>query len=230
MVNQIWGAGVRLGTFRMSDTELYWFVTYNAPQTLPAGSDDSGAALLARARAAVEGWDPKWGADAIIDSTPKDAVLRTSIGDRLPRALGNWGKGRVTLVGDAAHPMTPNLGQGGAAAMEDALVLGARLAAAVGGQGEQEEQGDLPQALRVYEKERGPRVAYLTLKSGIFGILLQIPFLPVTFVRDNLALPLVFKPKSFLSHTKFEAPAPPARKAAVGVGGGRSGGGGKKRW
>jgi len=217
MVNQIWGAGVRLGTFRMSDTELYWFVTYNAPQTVGAGGDDdSGAALLARARAAVQGWDPKWGADAIIESTPPGAVLRTSIGDRVPRALGNWGRGRVTLVGDAAHPMTPNLGQGGAAAMEDALVLGARLAAAVDG-GEQAKGGGLPQALRTYEKERGARVAYLTVKSGIFGLLLQIPFAPVTFVRDNLALPLVFKPRSFLSHTKFEAPDAPLtrRKATV---------------
>lgn len=122
--------------------------------------------------------------------------------------------------------MTPNLGQGGAAAMEDALVLGARLAAAV----QQQEEGEgadkaLPAALRAYEKERGPRVAYLTLKSGVFGILLQIPFFPVTFVRDNLALPIVFKPKSFLSHTKFEAPAPPPAAAAAkaaGVGGGKA--------
>lgn len=103
MVNQIWGAGVRLGTFRMSDTELYWFVTYNQPASAAASGgqqDDSGAALLARARAAVKGWDPKWGADAIIDSTPPEAVLRTSIGDRLPRVLGDWGRGRVTLVRD----------------------------------------------------------------------------------------------------------------------------------
>lgn len=218
MVNQVWGAGVRLGTFRMSDTELYWFVTYNQPAPATPGrsggegEDDSGAALLAKARAVLQEWDPKWGAEAIIDSTPPEAVLRTSIGDRLPRVLGNWGKGRVTLVGDAAHPMTPNLGQGGAAAMEDALVLGARLAAAVavqqeGGEGEKDAGGKaLPAALRAYEKERGPRVAYLTLKSGVFGILLQIPFLPVTFVRDNLALPLVFKPKSFLSHTKWCGP------------------------
>lgn len=219
MVNQIWGAGVRLGTFRMSDTELYWFVTYNAPQPPLDAAADEGAALLARARAAVAGWDPKWGADAIINSTPPEAVLRTSIGDRLPRALGDWGKGRVTLVGDAAHPMTPNLGQGGAAAMEDALVLGARLAAAL--QEKAAERELLPTALRAYEKERGPRVAYLTVKSGIFGFLLQLPWAPVTFVRDNLALPIVFKPKSFLSHTKFEAPAPPAgsssKKAAVGA-------------
>ena len=206
VVNQVWGAGVRLGTFRMSETSLYWFVTYNGPQN-EAGRDDDGAALLQKARSVLAGWDARWGIDAILNATPAQDVLRTSIGDRWPKPLGNWGQGRVTLLGDAAHPMTPNLGQGGAAGMEDALVLGGRLAAALG---KGEVGARVPQALRAYEKERGRRVTYLTLKSFAFGFLLQLPFAPVTFVRDNLALPLVFKPRSFLSHTKFEAPdAPP---------------------
>ena len=37
--------------------------------------------------------------------------------------LRRWGHGRVMLLGDAAHPCTPNLGQGGGMALEDALVL-----------------------------------------------------------------------------------------------------------
>ncbi len=206
LVNQVWGAGVRLGTFRMSDTELYWFVTYNGPQN-EEGRDDDGVALLAKARRVLDGWNPTYGIDAILAATPPDAVLRTSIGDRWPKPLGGWGQGRVTLLGDAAHPMTPNLGQGGAAGMEDALVLGAQLAATLG-------DDDVAKGLRAYEKERGKRVAYLTLKSFVFGFLLQIPFAPVTFVRDNLALPLVFKPATFLAHTKFVAPdaPPPAAK------------------
>ena len=213
VVNQVWGAGVRLGTFRMSETSLYWFVTYNGPQN-EAGRDDDGAALLQKARNVLAGWDARWGIDAILNSTPAQDVLRTSIGDRWPKPLGNWGQGRVTLLGDAAHPMTPNLGQGGAAGMEDALVLGERLAAALG-KGEVG-AGAVPQALRAYEKERGRRVTYLTLKSFVFGFLLQLPFAPVTFVRDNLALPLVFKPRKFLSHTKFDAPdAPPPLRSKV---------------
>lgn len=214
VVNQVWGAGVRLGTFRMSETSLYWFVTYNGPQN-EAGRDDDGVALLQKARSVLAGWDARWGIDAILNATPAQDVLRTSIGDRWPKPLGNWGQGRVTLLGDAAHPMTPNLGQGGAAGMEDALVLGDRLAAALG-KGEVVGGAAVPQALRAYEKERGRRVTYLTLKSFVFGFLLQLPFAPVTFVRDNLALPLVFKPRSFLSHTKFVTPdAPPPIQKVV---------------
>ena len=208
VVNQAWGAGVRLGTFRMTETSLYWFVTYNGPQR-EAGSDDDGAALLQKVRSLLAAWDARWGIDAILKNTPAQDVLRTSIGDRWPKPLGNWGQGRVTLLGDAAHPMTPNLGQGGAAGMEDALVLGELLAAALD-KGEVG-AGTVPQALRAYEKERGHRVTYLTLKSYVFGFLLQLPYAPVTFVRDNLALPLVFKPRSFLAHTKFEAPLLPSK-------------------
>jgi hypothetical protein len=46
--------------------------------------------------------------------------------DRIP--LARWGQGRVTLLGDAAHPTTPNLGQGACQAIEDAVVLAASLA------------------------------------------------------------------------------------------------------
>lgn len=205
VINQVWGAGVRLGTFRMSETNLYWFVTYNGPQS--GGESDDGAALLAKARSVLDGWDERWGVSTILAATPPTDVLRTSIGDRWPKPQGNWGRGSVTLLGDAAHPMTPNLGQGGAAGMEDALVLGEKLAATFkrGNPG----PGEVSQALRTFEKERGRRVSYLTLKSFVFGFLLQLPFAPVTFVRDNLALPLVFKPRSFLAHTKFDPPLAP---------------------
>ena len=51
------------------------------------------------------------------------------------------------------------------------------------------------------------------------GTLLQIPYSPVTFVRDNIALPLVFKPASFLEHTKFYPPTPPPPTTAKAGGG-----------
>ena len=47
---------------------------------------------------------------AIIEATPADRILRTDIYDREP--IERWHAGRVVLLGDAAHPMTPNLGQG----------------------------------------------------------------------------------------------------------------------
>ena len=58
----------------------------------------------------------------LVEAAEEGTILRTDIYDREP--LGErWGIGRVTLLGDAAHPMTPNLGQGACQAIEDAVVL-----------------------------------------------------------------------------------------------------------
>jgi salicylate hydroxylase len=68
--------------------------------------------------------------------------------DRAP--FVRWGKGAVTLLGDAAHPILPYLAQGAAAAIEDAAVIAARLA----------ETPDNPASgLRRYESDRGRRTA-----------------------------------------------------------------------
>jgi 2-polyprenyl-6-methoxyphenol hydroxylase-like FAD-dependent oxidoreductase len=74
--------------------------------------------------------------------------------DREPFA--SWTKGRVTLLGDAAHPMLPFLGQGAAMGFEDACVLARELAAA---------PGDVGAALAAYERERRPRATQVQLAS-----------------------------------------------------------------
>lgn len=53
---------------------------------------------------------------ALISETQEDMILRRDIHDR--DMIYSWGIGRVTLIGDAAHPMQPNLGQGGCMAIE----------------------------------------------------------------------------------------------------------------
>jgi len=58
----------------------------------------------------------------LLDSSPQDEVEQRDLFDRAPDL--QWSNGRVCLLGDAAHPMMPNLGQGGGMAIEDALVLG----------------------------------------------------------------------------------------------------------
>ena len=55
-------------------------------------------------------------------ATEESKILRNDIYDREP--LERWGEGKATLLGDAAHPMTLNLGQGACQAIEDAVVLG----------------------------------------------------------------------------------------------------------
>ena len=65
----------------------------------------------------------------VLDSTPPESVEQRDLYDRSPELLRSWADGNVVLIGDAVHPMMPNLGQGGCQAIEDAYVLTEALAA-----------------------------------------------------------------------------------------------------
>ena len=81
----------------------------------------------------------------LIEAIEAGTLFKWGLHDRPP--LARWSSGRVTLLGDAAHPMSPFLGQGAALAIEDGVVLGRCLAEAC----------DLPPALALYERLRKPR-------------------------------------------------------------------------
>ena len=87
--------------------------------------------------------------------------------------LTDWGRGALTLLGDAAHPMLPFLAQGAAAALEDALVLGRHLKGA----------SDAPAALRAYETERASRTARLQTAARSTGLYYRLSG-PLAFARD----------------------------------------------
>ena len=83
-----------------------------------------------------------------------DKHYKWGLHDRDP--LKQWTKGNVTLLGDAAHPMLPYLGQGAGQAMEDGVVLAAALAKL---------SDDLPAALKLYEQLRLPRASRVVLTA-----------------------------------------------------------------
>jgi zeaxanthin epoxidase len=60
---------------------------------------------------------------ACLDNTPDEIIEQRDLYDRRPSVFKSWSKGHVTMLGDAVHPMMPNLGQGGCQAMEDGFVL-----------------------------------------------------------------------------------------------------------
>jgi 2-polyprenyl-6-methoxyphenol hydroxylase-like FAD-dependent oxidoreductase len=88
-------------------------------------------------------------------------IPRSDIYD-LPRRE-SWGSGRVTLLGDAAHPMAPALGQGACQAIEDGIVLGRELRADL----------DQAAALRTYETKRIARTAPIVKRARMQGKLMQ---------------------------------------------------------
>jgi 2-polyprenyl-6-methoxyphenol hydroxylase-like FAD-dependent oxidoreductase len=94
------------------------------------------------------------------------------------------GRGGVVLLGDAAHAMTPNLGQGACVALEDAVTLGAVLG---GGEAPGEVPGDVPAALRRYHELRYRRTATMVRRSHQAGAVMELRRPAAIAVRDWLA-------------------------------------------
>lgn len=94
---------------------------------------------------------------AILRATPPEASFKWGLIGRPP--LEQWTKGRVTLLGDAAHPMLPFLGQGAGMAIEDAVILARAL----------EHYADPDEALARYESARRPRTTLVTLGARHSG-------------------------------------------------------------
>lgn len=150
-----WGHGMRFGAIPMSEGRVYWFATRNEPEGVVDDPRERKNELLAQFR----GWHRP--VEAIIEATEPDAILRNDIHDREP--LQRWSVERVTLLGDAAHPMTPNLGQGACQALEDAVVLGECLS----------RRADSVEALREYETRRRGRANRIVRQSWRLGRVAQ---------------------------------------------------------
>jgi 2-polyprenyl-6-methoxyphenol hydroxylase-like FAD-dependent oxidoreductase len=112
---ETWGKGRRFGLVPLSQGRMSWFATLNTPEGMGDKERGRKQELLELFRTCH---DP---VPAVIKATDETAILRNDIYDR--PALHHWSRGRVTLLGDAAHPMTPNMGQGACQAIEDAVAL-----------------------------------------------------------------------------------------------------------
>jgi salicylate hydroxylase len=106
------------------------------------------------------GWDPVIGHVIAAISGPGGSGFLWGMYDRAP--LPRWSSGRLTLLGDAAHPMLPHLGQGVNQALEDAVALATLLGAGLS-------SADVPRALTTYEELRRDRTARVQLGSRRAG-------------------------------------------------------------
>ncbi len=152
---ETWGSGARFSVHHCGSGRLFWYGTRN----LSEGGVDSPAGRKADVQDIFQTWHSP--IPEVIEATLGAEILRNEIVDRIP--LANWGRGRVTLLGDAAHPTTPNLGQGACQAIEDAVCLAASLAG----------NHDVTTALRNYEQTRHPRTTAITKDSWRLGRLCQ---------------------------------------------------------
>lgn len=142
----IWGdRGVVGGCYHVDSTHACWFVGTNAQ---PGGQDVAGK-VRSTLKQLVDGMVGPLA--SIVGATPENDIIRT---DLYHHASISWGKGRVTLLGDAAHAMPTVLGQGACQSIEDAVVLADSLARVVNG----------IEGLRDYEQRRIPRVTWVRNK------------------------------------------------------------------
>ncbi|PSR93471.1 FAD-dependent urate hydroxylase [Actinidia chinensis var. chinensis] len=196
-VNYIYGRGVRAGFVPVSPTKVYWFICFNSSSPGPKIIDPSE--LKKQAIELVRNWPSEL--LKIIDHTPDDTIIRSSLVDRWlwPAVSPPASAGKVVLVGDAWHPMTPNLGQGACCALEDAVVLARKLAGAV-----KTGSTTVEDALKSYGDERWPRIFPLTIRANVVGSLLQWDNAAVCSVRNNVIIPKVVRLGPMLEHTNFD--------------------------
>lgn len=170
--SESWGPGARFGVVPVSRGEVYWYATANVPAGQRLTAKENKHSLHRRFR----GWhDP---VEKLIETTPAESILHNDVYDIEP--MSQWSRGRVVLVGDAAHPTTPNLGQGACQAIESSLALASSLV----------QEPDLDAAFRRYEIGRMERTAWITNQSWQIGRIGQLENKLVCALR-NFAIRLV---------------------------------------
>ncbi len=165
---EMWGRGKRFGIAPIGRGRVYCFAVENAPR----GREDAEAGRASRLRERFRDFASPAG--EILARTTDADIYHDDIEEL---AEGPWVNGRVALLGDAAHALTPNMGQGAAMAIEDAWVLAERLASA----------SSVPEALATYEALRRPRVTWIQRRSRSLGRIAQLGARPLCALRNSLA-------------------------------------------
>jgi 2-polyprenyl-6-methoxyphenol hydroxylase-like FAD-dependent oxidoreductase len=163
-----WGKGCQFGITPMSQGRAYWFVQKYAPE----GEKDKPGGKKSEILELFHDWhDP---IPAVIEATAETDILRNDIYEL--KHLRQWSQGRITLLGDAAHAMTPNLGQGACQAIEDAVAIGACLI----------ETTDIAAALQLYENRRVTRANNITRLAHLIGQSVQWENPMLSGVRNTI--------------------------------------------
>ncbi|WP_326946476.1 FAD-dependent monooxygenase [Amycolatopsis sp. NBC_01307] len=163
-----WDRGAEIGVLPLAGGDVYWWISY----VVRAG--ERPADVKAYLQQHFGGWhDP---IPALIDATPAADILHHDL-YYLGTPLPSYVRGKIALLGDAAHAMPPFLGQGGCQALEDAVVLAHAVST----------EDTIQKGLTKYDQERRPRsqkVARDSVRAGKIGTQLTNPV--ATTLRNAL--------------------------------------------
>ena len=151
---ELWGNGLRMGFTAVGTQGVYWFMVVR-DEDIPTDPDAIKAFILGRAATFPEELV------AAVHATPAPAIHVNPLFDVTPPA--RWHTDQVCAIGDAVHACTPNLGQGGCQAIEDAVCLAEMLRT----------QPDAPTAFAAYERTRRRKATAVVYLSRWLGNLAQ---------------------------------------------------------
>jgi 2-polyprenyl-6-methoxyphenol hydroxylase-like FAD-dependent oxidoreductase len=168
VLTETWGRGARFGYVVLGEDRVYWFAGENMREH---DKPEHRLDLLAER---FRGWHEP--IPQLLAATPEHTLLRHDV-YYLRAPLPSFVRGRVVLLGDAAHAVTPDIGQGACLAIEDAVVLASTMDA----------EG-VDRGLRVYDATRRPRTESMARFSGRLATRLQTPNRIAVGLRDVIAL------------------------------------------
>jgi 2-polyprenyl-6-methoxyphenol hydroxylase-like FAD-dependent oxidoreductase len=200
LMTETWGRGCRFGLFPIGGGRWCWYAAVDQPEGGVVAASDRRERL----RALFSRWPQM--VPQLIAATP--LILQTDA--HIRRTAPRWRSGRVLLLGDAAHPMPPNLGQGACMTLEDAALLGELLSCA----------NETTAALTAFETTRRRRVKSIAARSARIGALGQLRAPLLVACRDAAARLIPGRwftrtSRPIHSHGSQSGPSPQPRTLAV---------------
>ncbi|CAO2149707.1 unnamed protein product [Urochloa humidicola] len=177
------GHGFRSGMMPCNETDIYWFFTFS-PSEKDEGVDESPARMKQFVLSNLRGLKVPAEVLAVVERSQMSDVLVAPLRYRPPLSLvtASISRGSVCVAGDALHPMTPDLAQGGCSALEDGVILARCLGDAVLGM----ESHRVEVGLREYARIRRWRSVELIGTAYVVGLVQQSDNAFVSFLRDRV--------------------------------------------
>uniref|UniRef100_A0A6N2LJH9 FAD-binding domain-containing protein n=1 Tax=Salix viminalis TaxID=40686 RepID=A0A6N2LJH9_SALVM len=203
------GNGFRSGFIPCDDTTIYWFFTWTPSDQDNKELKDNPAKMKQFVLSNLGNVPDQ--VRSFVEITELDCFISSPLRYRHPWEVlwGNISKGNACVAGDALHPMTPDIGQGGCAALEDGVVLARCLAEALNKKvsaetkdREKEEYKRIEMGLKKYAKERRWRSFELISTSYVVGAVQQGQGKIMNFLRD--AIMVKFLAKLLLRKADFD--------------------------